>query len=383
MDKLIRYKNEIAAILNSSEEKRIYLYWKGRVALYALLKAMGVGDGDEVILPGFTCVVVPNAIKYTGAKPVYVDVDMKTMNPSLDNFKKAVTGKTKVIIVQNTFGLSTQVDEIAMFAKAHQIFTIEDCTHGFGGSFKGKPNGSWCDVAFFSTQWNKPFSTGIGGFAAINNLIIIPELERINKKLINPSFKDKIILSSLLFAADHILNPKTYWKLRSMYRFLSKYNLVIGSSQGNELNSTQIPVGFFKGISDVQIKKGITNLKTFKELFTRRKTNALRYTEFLQQHNKYHVSKDIHEDHSFLKYPVLVKDRAKFDELAIQAKIQLGDWFCTPIYPVKENWERWDLDATTIPNAVYLSQHIQNLPTETNDPVAVLKFLEQNMNELL
>lgn len=371
------------AIVEILSNDNIWFYWKGRVAFYALLKAIGIGKGDEVILPGFTCVVVPNAIKYTGAKPVYVDVEKSTMNTTLDRIRTAVTDKTKAIIIQNTFGLSSEVDEISIFAKERNIITIEDCTHGFGGTFKGKPNGSWCDAAFFSTQWNKPFSTGIGGFAAINNMLIIPELEQINKTLINPSLKDKIILSSLLLAADHILDSKNYWKLRSIYRFLSKYNLVIGSSQGNELNSVQMPVDFFKGMLDVQIKNGVKNLKNFREILNRRKKNGLLYSEFLIQHNKYHVAKDLHWNHSFLKYPVLVKDRTKFDNLAIRSKIQLGDWFCTPIYPVKENWEKWELKPTTIPNAVYLSQHIENLPTETDDPEAIIKFLEQNIDELL
>lgn len=375
-----KFKLAIAEIL---ENDQIWFYWKGRVALFALLKAIGVGKGDEVILPGFTCVVVPNAIKYIGALPVYVDVDKKTMNAPFELIRNAITEKTKAIIVQNTFGLSTVVDEISMFAKERKIFTIEDCTHGFGGTYNGKPNGSLCDAAFFSTQWNKPFSTGIGGFASINNLSIISELEKINKTLINPSLNDKIILSCLLFAADNFLDSKNYWRLRSMYRFLSKYNLVIGSSQGNELTSIKMPEDFFKGISGVQVKKGLKNLKTFGELLKLRSNNAIKYTEFLQQHQKYHVSKELHKDHSFLKYPILVKDRTKLDELAIRAKIQLGDWFCTPIYPVKENWEKWELNATTIPNAVYLSQHIENLPTETDEPEAIIKFLEQNIDELL
>ncbi|MCB0824080.1 MAG: aminotransferase class I/II-fold pyridoxal phosphate-dependent enzyme, partial [Bacteroidales bacterium] len=152
------YKEALASTLKN---ENIFLYWKGRVALFALLKAMGVSAGDEVILPGFTCVVVPNAIKYLGATPVYVDVLKEPMNPDVRNYENAISPKTKVIITQNTFGLSFEVDKIAALAKAKNIYSIEDCTHGFGGTFNGKPNGSYCDAAFFSTQWNKPFSTGI------------------------------------------------------------------------------------------------------------------------------------------------------------------------------------------------------------------------------
>jgi dTDP-4-amino-4,6-dideoxygalactose transaminase len=374
------YRELLTGILKNPD---IFYYWKGRVALYALLKSMGIGKGDEIVMPGFTCVVVANAIKYLGAKPVYIDVEHKTMNPSFESYKLAVTSKTRVILVQNTFGLSSQVDVISDFAKLGNIYTIEDCTHGFGGSFKGRPNGSYCDAAFYSTQWNKPFSTGIGGFAQVNNKAIIPDLMKINQDLIKPGFREHLMLSALLFSKDYLVNSSNYWKLRSLYRILSKHNLVIGSSQGIELNSVVMPGSYFKGISKIQINKGIKNLKTFDQLLKKRKSNAGLFTRFLLENHKYHVSPELHPDHAFLKYPVLVKDRQLFDELAIKSKIELGDWFCSPLYPVKKDWEQWDLVAGSVPNALYLSQHIENLPTEADDPQKVIAFLKDNINELI
>jgi dTDP-4-amino-4,6-dideoxygalactose transaminase len=374
------YKQALAEILMNDN---IFLYWKGRVALYAILKAMGLGSDDEVILPGFTCVVVPNAIKYLGAKPVYVDVEKKPMNPDTGQYREAITPKTKVIITQNTFGLSHKVDEIAALAREKGIYSVEDCTHGFGGTYKGKPNGSYCDAAFFSTQWNKPFSTGIGGFASINNEELIPPLEWVNKALISPSAKDKMGLSALLLAHDHILTASNYWKLRSLYRLLSRHNLVIGSSQGEELSGVNMPDDYFKNISEVQIKKGAESLASFGELMTRRRANGKIYTRFLSLHKKYHVDPVYHKDHCFLKYPVLVQNRQKFEELAFHARIELGDWFCTPLYPVEKNWKLWELDETRIPNALYLSKHIVNLPTETRNPEKVIKFAEKHLHEFI
>ncbi len=365
------------------QNDNIYFYWKGRVALYALLKAMKVTKDDEVILPGFTCVVVANAIKYLGAIPIYVDVEKNTMNPTLESYKKAITPNTKVIITQNTFGLSTQVDEIAKMANAKGIFSIEDCTHGFGGTFKSKPNGTYCDAAFYSTQWNKPFSTGIGGFSLVNNQELIVDVEKVNDQLQKPSIKEKLVLSALLFSREYILNSSNYWRLRSFYRFLSKHNLVIGSSQGSELESTEIPDGFFKGMSDVQLKKGVNSLNDFDNLLLKRKENATIYSEFLNKNNKYHVDSELFNDHSFLKYPILVRDQNKFDDLARKVKIELGDWFCTPLYPVKNNLEKWDLNAESVPSALYLSKHIENLPTDTDNSFKVIEFLKSNINELI
>src|SRR5689334_23149354 len=134
---LTEYKKELAAQLDLSD-KNIFLFWKGRVALYSILSALDVKENDELIRPAFTCVVVPNAIIYLGAKPVYVDIDPSTYNMDVSKLESKITGKTKVIIAQNTFGLSPDIDSIVSIASRHKIAVIEDCAHGFGGTYKSK-----------------------------------------------------------------------------------------------------------------------------------------------------------------------------------------------------------------------------------------------------
>ncbi len=372
-------RNKIATYLNHNPDT-IFFYWKGRVALFAILKSMGIQKDDEVILPGFTCVVVPNAVKYLGAKPIYADINPVTLNPDLDQIKKIVTSKTKVIVCQNTFGLSTQVDDICNYAKQKNIFTIEDCTHGFGGTFKGQPNGTNCDAAFFSTQWNKPFSTGIGGFSLINNSDVLTKIKQINRDLIQPSFSEKINLYLLIHAKKYLLTPFTYWFLRSFYRLLSKYKLVIGSSDQNELTGLTIPPDYFKAISNVQIKEGISQLSHFDKLILLRKQNAFKYSNFLKKNNKIYVREDLFDNHSFLTYPVFVSDKKRFEENAEKYRIELGDWFCSPIHPIKKDLEKWDIIPENIPTAIQVSQSIINLPTDTINIERVIKFLEKNID---
>src|SRR4030065_107448 len=79
-----------------------FAFWKGRVAWYAILRALGVGEGDEVVLPGYTCVMDVNPIKYLGAKPVYVDIDPDTFNINVKLLQRKVTKKTRAIIAQHT-----------------------------------------------------------------------------------------------------------------------------------------------------------------------------------------------------------------------------------------------------------------------------------------
>ncbi|MBR5983275.1 MAG: aminotransferase class I/II-fold pyridoxal phosphate-dependent enzyme [Bacteroidales bacterium] len=377
----LKYKTEIAKYLKSSSND-IFLYWKGRVALFAILKAMDIQKDDEVILPAFTCVVVPNAIKYLGAKPIYVDIDATTYNFDLSQLKSKITDKTKVIICQNTFGLSSNVEKVVAIAKEYGLKTVEDCTHGFGGTYQGKPNGSYCDAAFYSTQWNKPYSTGVGGFALVTDPDLKDKLEKVNADLEPATFKDKISLSTLYFVREKILTDRRYWRMVKLYRWLSKHKLVQGSSSGTEIESTQMPSHYFKGMSTTQMKKGIVNLKTLDEMMSLRMKNAEIYTDYLKSNGKTFIPAEQFTDHSFLKYPFLVKERETVMRIAEENKIPLGEWFCSPIHPVMEHFDQWDFCECEFPVATKYSSEMLNLPTDVKDTAPVLAFLDK-INEFL
>ena len=374
-----KYKEGIASILKCNPGN-VFLYWKGRVALYAALKAMGVKEGDEIIIPAFTCVVVPNAILYLGAKPVYVDISFEDYNTDISKLSGAITSRTKVIICQNTFGLSSNIDEIIQVARQHNLFTIEDSTHGFGGFYNGKPNGSHCDAAFYSTQWNKPYSTGIGGFLVVNNSKLLNEVKILESKKVKTTFRDNVVLAFLLLFRQYLVNKYTYWSLVRLYRFLSNHNLIIGSTQGDELSKIKMPEKYFKDISSVQILTGIRKLNKLEKVNGLRQKNAADYTNFLKANKKTFVDEKFSKNHLFLKYPLLVRDRKLFFELAEKEKITLGDWFTSPLYPVKGNFHLWGFDSCLYPQSTEVSGKIVNLPTDIKNNLKVLNFLNKNLD---
>lgn len=378
----IQYKSILANRLQSSPDQ-IFCYWKGRVALYAALKSIGIKEDDEVIVPAFTCVVVPNAIIYLGAKPVYVDINKDSLNTTLSNIQAATTAKTKCILIQNTFGLSSEVDEIVAFAKSMGIITIEDCTHGFGGTYNNKPNGVRSDFAFFSTQWNKPFSTGIGGFLLVNNKEYLNQIIGVNNFLIQPSLKKTAMLKMLIGFKKAFLGDRTYWFFVKLYRFLSKMGLVVGSSSGSEISSTNMDDKYFMGPAKVQYREGLKAINGLDALLQRRRQNAERFSQFLNAHGKICVKEMFNENHSFLKYPVLIKNRKSFTEKAEKASVRLGDWFLSPIHPVESEFEKWFLIPENFPIASYVSKHVLNLPTEIENPEKVITFLTQNIDDIL
>jgi dTDP-4-amino-4,6-dideoxygalactose transaminase len=377
----LTYQARIAEYLHIDTEQ-VSLYWKGRVALYTVLKAMGVGPGDEVILPAFTCVVVPNAILYLGATPIYVDINPTVLCCSAEQIEQVLTPKTKVILIQNMLGLSFEVEEIVSLAKARGIYTIEDCTHGFGGKHQGVFNGLRSDASFFSSQWNKPFSTGIGGMLLVNNRDLLQSVNQLNSHLIKPSAKDQCILLILIWARTYLLKGFTYWTFLRLYRWLSKKGVVVGSSSASELEGINMPKDYFKGMSTVQCRAGIKALSTLDQVISQRKNSGVLVHEWLTSQGKTTVPAEHLAQHAFLKYPILIKDRTLFLQQAEKEKVPLGDWFISPLHPVLDSLEPWGLEVSNFPNAVYVSKHIVNLPLDL--PVhRLINFLELYKNEII
>lgn len=362
--------------------KQLETFYKGRVALYALLHEMGVGTGDQVLMPAYTCVVVPNAVLYLGAEPLYTDIELSSFSVTPASVENAVTEKTKVVLCQNTYGLSAHVDEIVDLCRKRGIRTIEDCTHGFGGTYKGKANGSWCDAAFYSSQWNKPFSTGLGGYALVNDPELEPRVAAFADNLPQPSAKTQAMLW-ILMRVRKLISPATYYSFVQAYRYLSKKNLVTGSSSGEELESIEMPKDYLLGMSNVQKRAAVKALTKLPRMNALRKANGALYTAHLAQAGLNYVDPSLHENHLFLKYPLLVHDKAAFMRKAREANIPLGDWFCSPLHPVEGDLNQWKFDPERYPNAVFAASHVVNLPTDTRKPEKVLDFIDKNSSLIM
>jgi len=141
----------------------------GTVALQLALVALGVGKGDEVIVPDLTFIATANAVAYTGAKPVFVDVDKKTWNMDAGKIKEKITEKTKAIIPVHLYGHPCDMDPILELAKKHNLFVVEDAAEAHGAEYKGKKVGSLGDVGCFSFYGNKILTTGEGGMCITND----------------------------------------------------------------------------------------------------------------------------------------------------------------------------------------------------------------------
>ena len=212
--------------------KAAYSFNSGRSALMAILQALELESGSEVLLQAFTCNAAANPIIWSGLAPVYVDCD-QNYNLSVDDLKKKITPKSKVVMIQHTFGLPADIDAIQKVCEENNLILIEDCAHSLGAEYKGKRVGTFGKAAFFSFSRDKIISCVYGGMATANDENLAKKIADFQKKagdpsdwwtfqqLLHPILMDTIILPTysilgryllVLFQWLHIFSKAIHWK---------------------------------------------------------------------------------------------------------------------------------------------------------------------------
>ncbi|MBN2227236.1 MAG: DegT/DnrJ/EryC1/StrS family aminotransferase [candidate division Zixibacteria bacterium] len=135
----------------------------GTSALHLAMVALGIGPGDEVIVPAFTWIATANAVEYVGAKPVFCDIDLVTYNIDLAQVEDRITPRTKAIVPVHLFGLACDMDWLGKIAEKHGLMIMEDAACGLGARFRGKHVGTFGDPGCFSFHPRKAITTGEGG----------------------------------------------------------------------------------------------------------------------------------------------------------------------------------------------------------------------------
>ena len=153
------FKKEILG----TNKGELFFYGGARMGIFSILKYLNLKKNDEVIITAFTCSVVVNAIKKLNLKPIYVDIDKKTLGTSFIDLKKKIQKKTKLIVVQHSFGIPCEIKKIIKLAKKNKIFVLEDCSISVGSKINNKALGTFGDASVFSFDHTKPINCFVGG----------------------------------------------------------------------------------------------------------------------------------------------------------------------------------------------------------------------------
>jgi perosamine synthetase len=158
----------------------------GTSGLHLCIRALGISEGDEVIVPSFAFIAVANAVRYERATPVFIDVDAQTLNLDPSLLEQAITARTRAIIVVHTFGCPSELASILQIARRRRLFVIEDACEAIGAEYGGQKVGALGDVGVFAFYPNKQITTGEGGAVVTNN----PEIACKVRKLRNQGRND-------------------------------------------------------------------------------------------------------------------------------------------------------------------------------------------------
>ncbi|MDE7432599.1 MAG: DegT/DnrJ/EryC1/StrS family aminotransferase [Lachnospiraceae bacterium] len=362
IDYITLYHNKIKDVLGM---RYAYTFAGGRMALYAILQALGIGKDDEVIIQGYTCCVVPKAIMYAGARPVYADIT-KDYNLSFKSVVANITDKTKAIVVQHTYGIPCHaINRIRKLCDQRKIYMIEDCAHTFGSKWNGRVLGSIGDVAFFSTDHTKYISTSVGGIAVTNNVFIGERLKKVYNNVRELTSKEKKAIV-IQFMTMNIFRNKyvSFWVgLNGMTRRIEKYIWWILEKMQlvfymNDYNNVDFPKYTFPAkLSNIQGMIGISQLEKLNSNIAYRRELTKIYK--IKLGSKFYIPNDCD---ALLRMPLIVKNPKKII-YGLKDIVKVEQWFSPALECIKEEeYEKFGYDKSTCPMAQKVAEHIVNLP---------------------
>jgi len=243
-------------------------------ALHLSLIALRVRHGDEVILPAFTFVATANAVEYTGATPVFCDINLNTFNIDVEQIRKKVTEKTKAIIPVHLFGLSADMKPILEIAEKRGLKVIEDAACGLGSYYDGRHVGTFGEAGCFSFHPRKAVTTGEGGMITT---------------------KDRDLMITFRSLRDH---------------GASKSDLARHVDLGGSLLPEFNQLGYNYRLTDIQGALGIAQMKSAQKIIETRRARAERYHWMLRDEEWLITPEAPNKNlHSYQSYVCLVKPK--------------------------------------------------------------------------
>jgi perosamine synthetase len=338
-----------------------YSFWKGRAALYAILLALDIEPGDEVILPGFTCVVVPNAVLYTGATPVFADICPNTYNLDPRSVEKVISSKSRALIVQHTFGIPAEMNSLLEIAKSRGLTIIEDCAHAVGSTYELRKVGSFGRAAFFSSQWSKPYTTGLGGVAVTSDPNLAARLRELQRQFTEPSSTQVAKLWAQFHVYERLFGPRMYWTAVSTLRRMSEWKLFVGSSGNGELNSEMPPDASWR-MSGFQAQVGLKRLSNLDRNLAHRRRLAEFYEQSLRARGWSAPITSENTNSVYVRYPLRAANKREVLSKAKAARLEMGSWFESVLHPISHSLERFGYRAGSCPEAERAARETLNLP---------------------
>ncbi|MFA7244803.1 MAG: aminotransferase class I/II-fold pyridoxal phosphate-dependent enzyme [Candidatus Magasanikbacteria bacterium] len=349
----------------------------GRTSLQKALEAIEVQPDDEVLVQAYTCMVVSNAISWSGAKPIYVDVN-NDFNMNCIDLEKKITTKSKVLIIQHTFGKAADLPKLLEIAKKNNLIVIEDCAHSFGARFQNKLLGTFGDVAMFSFGSDKIISSSRGGALITNNTKLAEKIISLNKSLPEPKLiktKQNLINFPIFYIGKKLYDIKIGKFILALAKKINLSAKIMYKQEKEGRRVSFYPTKYANSLAKILLHQ----FSKVEEINKHRQEIAKIYDELLQ--NEKIIKPNIKDDNIFLRYTILVDEPKKLLQIAKENKIILGNWYDTVIAPKDIDILMSGYILGSCPNAEKLSKKTLNLPTNKDISFVQAKKIAELINK--
>ncbi len=360
----------------------------GRSAFYATLQALSKVEGlkgTRVLLQAFTCNASINPVLWAGLEPVYVDCNSNDFSMNTEDLKKKVAENpsAKILLIQHTFGMPANMDEINLIVQQNNLILIEDCAHSLGAEYNGKKTGVFGEASFFSFSRDKVISSVYGGMATTNNDKLGEALRQAQKEFGIPGS---------FWVFQQLLHPiLLHYFILPLYNFFDLGKAMLVFSQVFHVLSKAVSWKEKRGLKPDYFPKALPNalaimaLNQFGKLpkfQAQRQAIARDYFAKLSETKFKLPEKFSNRTSAWLRFTVQHKDaHSIIYEAWHKENILLGDWYTTPIAPFDTKLKEMKYQKGSCPNAERLSEKTLNLPTHINisrkDTERIINFLKK------
>jgi perosamine synthetase len=355
----------------------VSLFLSGRSALYHLLKSLNLQEGDEVLVQAFTCEAVVLPIVALNLKPVFFDIEKQSFSANPIDLEKKLSKKSKVVILQHTFGITpSQREKILFIIRQNNLVLIEDIAHGINIS-KIKMKNAKLKNHFFLLSFgrSKSLSSVFGGAVVTNKKTFAKKLDSFN--LPYPSYS--LIFKLLLYKPIVFITRLTYkiYLGRIIHFFSQKFNLLIPEITKKE------KAGKYDHFFDKKYPNALAILLLNQlKRFTKTQNERKKTVNFYLKNLNYVSPSTLYVSQSLIRFPLLIEDRDKILQNLAKKGIFLGRWYDSPVapkgFPLEKVGYRWG----SCPKAEEVCQKIINLPTN-NIKLNEAEKLTKILNDVL
>jgi perosamine synthetase len=329
----------------------------GRVALAAAIDALAIPTGAEIVVPGYTCVVVANAVANAGMTPVYADIELDTYGLDAAALCAAITPRTRAVVIHHLYGLvSRDLLEIVAICRDRGLAIIEDCAQAAGAALGDRRVGNFGDVGIFSADPSKPFNCVQGGVAVTNNEALSTRLAAAQGAM--PFHDPETTLNRLRnVALNYALNkdPRRWWRADFVWH-RSRHEYFYGIPDAETAGAAPADAG--RRMSPPIAALALAQLERLDYYNQRRRAHAPRWQAWCEANGFTPPLVVPGSTPIFLRYPVLVDAAMKTDLRWAYRTLGVvpGTWFTSHLHPAPQRLDH-------LPNATTAVARCINFPT--------------------